>query len=97
MIERLGGRNVIDVKMDMAKDGAARHAAPALAARGFQQVFDIEVIGRHVQLTLVVAPRSARTVGVNFDAESVGGGVVNGLADGVMRHAGVSTGRAVCT
>ena len=89
MIERLGGRYVIDVKMDMPEDGAARHAAPALAARGFQQIFDIEMVGRHVQLTLVVAPRSARPVGVNFDAESVGVGEINGFADEVIRHAGV--------
>ena len=76
MIERLGGRYVIDVKMDMPEDGAARHAAPALAARGFQQIFDIEVadykFGYYISVTPLVV-KDRLIMGMSNDQSDIPG------------------------
>src|SRR5205814_1271462 len=89
MIERLGFGNLIDVEMNVTKYGSRRHSSPRLAARGFHQILDIQMIGRHVQLALVVAPGPARSVGVDFDSQSIGISEINCLADEVIRHSGV--------
>jgi len=49
------------------------------------------MVGRHVELTLVVPPRIARPVRVHLDAETVRIGEVHRFAHEVVRHPGVGT------
>jgi len=41
------------------------------AARGAHEIIDVEVIRRHVQLSLVVAPGVARAIRVHFDPKTI--------------------------
>ncbi len=50
------------------------------------------MVRRHVELTLVITPRVARSVRVHLDAESVRIGEVHRFAHEVVRHPGVDAG-----
>src|SRR4051812_10846819 len=80
--------------MNVTEHRTWRHPCPLLSVRGANEIVDVEVVRRHVQLSLVVAPRVARPIRVNLDAESIGIGQIHCFADKVIRHSRVRTDRA---
>ena len=66
--------------------GSPVHGAPRGLA---DQIAQIERFDGHVQLGAVHLPRGARPIGVHLDAEAVGIGQVERLADGVVGAARV--------
>src|SRR3954470_21195244 len=75
--------------MDVTQHGPSRHSTPLFATSGTHEIVDVEMLGGHVQLPLVVLPRVARTVCIDLDAESVRIGEIYGFADKVIRHPGI--------
>ena len=49
---------------------------------------DVERVGGHGELAVLVAPGTARPVGIHLDAEPVGVGQIERLADEMVGHAG---------
>ena len=90
--ERLGEerrplREVADVQVHVADHRARRHAGPRRVAGGTHQVVDVHRVGRDHQLAADPAPRLARPVGVDLDAEAVRIAEVQRLADEVVAGA----------
>src|SRR3954463_6084739 len=90
MVERFGLVDVADVEMHVTEDSSGRHSSPWLTAGRSHKVVDIEMVGGHVQLSLVVAPRVAWPVGVDFDAQAVGIREIDRLTHEVVGHSCMS-------
>src|SRR5687767_2205742 len=74
--------------MYVAENSSARHAHPSFAIRRANEARGVQVLGRHVDLQLVVAPRIAGTVGVDLDPEPVRIREINRFAYCVIGHSG---------
>ena len=89
VIKRLGLRDIVDVEVHVPEHSTFRNSVPSPATGGADEILDIEMLGSHVQLTLLVAPCVARTIRVNLDAKAVRIGEVDSLAHEMIGHSGV--------
>src|SRR6185436_5279367 len=89
VIERFRFCDVVDVEVQMSEHCAWWHSLPRLALRRADQIVYIEMIRRHVQLLLVVAPGASGSVSVYLDAESVGIAEIDSFTHEVIRHSRV--------
>jgi len=80
-------REAADVQMHMAHHRSTRSARPLFTAAGSDHAVDVERIGGHRKLAIVVPPGIARAIRIDFNPQPVGIPEIERLAHQVIRHA----------
>ena len=94
-VERLGGGDGRDLKMDVADPGASGNPVTGVACGGAgQNTVDVERKRRHLQLAARVRPLLARTIAVDLDPVALGVVEVERLRDEVIGRAREPVARA---
>ena len=87
MVEGLRLREIANVEVDVAHHCSRRHAHPALTGACVEDALHVECLGRDLELPIAAhTPRRARSIGIDLDAETIGIGEIDRLADGMIRH-----------
>jgi len=94
VVERLGLKQIANVKMHVTDRRAGRHAGPLLFSCGTNHAPQVERDCRHRDLPPMQRPLSAGSIGVYLDAQPVWIGGVNRFADRMVRRARVGAGVA---
>ena len=87
VVERLGSRQIADVKVHVAHGRTLGGTAPFVALVRREQTADVERLGGHHQFVAPVRPRGPGPVCVDLNPKAVRVTQVQRFADGVVGHA----------